>query len=132
MADARDLKSLILKGVCGFKSRRRQLFMSLLSNVLDAIRPTGVALDTAATEYWWRTQSRLSASEKRGRAQCGLACLKEIRYRMGSFATAFNVEVRDLVAQDVADYLEAASASRNFNNQLSMRLGGSSAMAARM
>ena len=51
MADARDLKSLILKGVCGFKSRRRQLFMSLLSNVLDAIRPTGVALDTAATEY---------------------------------------------------------------------------------
>ena len=25
MADARDLKSLIPKGVCGFESRRRQL-----------------------------------------------------------------------------------------------------------
>jgi site-specific recombinase XerD len=47
--------------------------------------------------------------------------LKEIRYRLGSFARAFNLEVRELVAQDVADYLEGLKLySRSFNNQLSM------------
>jgi hypothetical protein len=29
MADARDLKSLVPKGTCGFESRRRHIFMSL-------------------------------------------------------------------------------------------------------
>lgn len=47
--------------------------------------------------------------------------LKEIRYRLGSFAKAFNLEVHELVAQDVADYLEGLKLhSRSFNNQLSM------------
>ena len=32
--------------------------------------------------------------------------LKDIRYRLGGFAKAFNLEVRELAAQDVADYLE--------------------------
>ena len=40
---------------------------------------------------------------------------------MGGFARAFNIEVRELVAQDVADYLEGLKLhSRSFNNHLSM------------
>ena len=263
MADARDLKSLIPRGVCGFESRRRQLFMSLLSNVLkrtfsrnqlhfsggfrtvgrhlarmpsrtkgekefpltvkagstavkiyrdrkpsgdyfrlvyylggkrhrlcfssldaarteasakaaqlargdadavqfngkdrltygralDAIRPTGVALDTAATEYaqaarilaghslieaasfYMRHHANQVAARmvadavedfRQAKSAAGRSAvyLKDIRYRLGSFAKAFNVEVRDLVAQDVADYLEGLKLHpRNFNNQLSM------------
>jgi len=47
--------------------------------------------------------------------------LKDIRYRLGGFAKAFNLEVRELAAQDVADYLEELKLhSRSFNNHLSM------------
>jgi hypothetical protein len=47
--------------------------------------------------------------------------LKDIRYRLRGFAKAFNLEVRDLVAKDVADYLEGLKLqSRGFNNHVSM------------
>ena len=47
--------------------------------------------------------------------------LKDIRYRLGGFAKAFDLEVRELVAQDVAEYLEGLKLqSRGFNNHLSM------------
>ena len=47
--------------------------------------------------------------------------LKDIRYRLGGFAKAFNLEVRELAAQDVADYLEGLKLhSRSFNNHHSM------------
>ena len=40
---------------------------------------------------------------------------------MGGFARAFNIEVRELISQDVADYLEGLKLhSRSFNNHLSM------------
>ena len=35
MADARDLKSLVPRGMCGFESRRRQFFISLSRNRLN-------------------------------------------------------------------------------------------------
>jgi integrase len=45
------------------------------------------------------------------------AYLRDIRYRLGGFAKAFNVEVRTLVAQDVGDYLEGLKLQpRGFNN----------------
>ena len=117
---------------------------------LDAIRPTGVALDTAATEYAQaakilaghslieaasfymrhhanRVAARMVADAvedfRQAKSGAGRSAvyLKDIRYRLGSFARTFNFEVRDLVAQDVADYLEGLKLHpRNFNNHLSM------------
>ena len=117
---------------------------------LDAIRPAGVALDTAATEYaqavkilaghslidsasfYMRHHANQVAArmvadavedfwQAKSGAGRSATYLKEIRYRLTSFAKAFNVEVRDLVAQDVADYLEGLKLHpRNFNNHLSM------------
>jgi hypothetical protein len=52
---------------------------------------------SAAIEDFWQA--------KRGAGRSSVY-LKEIRYRLGTFARAFNLEVRELVAQDVADYLE--------------------------
>ena len=122
----------------------------IYGRALDAIRATGVALDAAATEYAQAAKTLAGhslldaanfymrhhangvagrmASEaiedfrqaKRGAGRSSVY-LKEIRYRLGSFAKAFNLEVRQLVAQDVADYLEGLKLhSRSFNNQLSM------------
>jgi integrase len=43
--------------------------------------------------------------------------LRDISYRLGGFARAFNVEVRDLSAQDVADFLGALKlGAQSFNN----------------
>jgi integrase len=43
--------------------------------------------------------------------------LKDIGYRVGSFAKAFNLEMRQLTPQDVADWLSALKLSaRSFNN----------------
>jgi hypothetical protein len=65
-----------------------------------------------ATEYFRQVKSGAGRSS---------VYLKEIRYRLGSFARAFNIEVRELVPQDVADYLEGLKLHpRNFNNQLAM------------
>jgi hypothetical protein len=120
------------------------------TDALDAITATGVALDAAATEYAQAARtlaghSLLDAANfymrhhdngvagrmvsdaiedfrqaKRGAGRSSVY-LKEIRYRLGSFARAFNLEVRELVAQEVADYLEGLKLqSRSFNNQLSM------------
>ncbi len=117
---------------------------------LDAIRPTGVALDIAATEYAQAAKilaghSLIEAAsfymrhhadqvvprmvadavedfcQAKSGAGRSAVYLKEIRYRLGSFAKAFNLEIRELVAQDVADYLEGLKLhSRSFNNHLSM------------
>jgi integrase len=117
---------------------------------LDAIKATGVALDAAATEYAQAAKTLAGHSlldavnfymrhhangvagrmisdavedfrqAKRGAGRSSVY-LKEIRYRLGGFARAFNLEVRELAAQDVADYLEGLKLhSRSFNNQLSM------------
>ena len=117
---------------------------------LDAIKGTGVALDAAATEYAQAAKtlaghSLLDAANffmrhhangvdgrlvseaiedfrqaKRGAGRSSVY-LREIRYRLGSFARAFNLEVRELVAQDVADYLEGLKLQpRGFNNHASM------------
>jgi integrase len=122
----------------------------IYGRALDAITATGVALDAAATEYaqaaktlaghslldaanfYMRHQANGVAGRmvsdaiedfrqaKRGAGR-SFVYLKEIRYRLGSFARAFNLEVRELVAQDVADYLEGLKLHpRNFNNQFSM------------
>ena len=117
---------------------------------LDAVRLTRVTLDTAATEYAQATKilaghSLIEAASfymrhrangvaprmvadavedfRQAKSVAGRSAvyLKEIRYRLGSFARGFNVEVRNLVAQDVAGYLEELKLHpRNFNNQLSM------------
>jgi integrase len=117
---------------------------------LEAIKSTGVALDAAATEYAQAAKTlaghslldavnfymRHRANGVAGRmvadaiedfrqakivAGRSAVYLKDICYRLGGFAKAFNLEVRELVAQDVADYLEGLKLHpRNFNNQLSM------------
>jgi integrase len=117
---------------------------------LDAVRPTGVALDTAANEYaqavkllaghslveaagfYMRHHAngvapRMVADavedfrRAKGAAGRSFVYLKDVRYRLGGFAKAFNVEVRELVAQDVADYLEGLKLHpRSFNNHHSM------------
>ena len=69
---------------------------------------------------WYRTRLKISDGPRRGQGAVS-AYLKEIRYRLGSFAKAFNLEVRELVAQDVVDYLEGLKLHpRSFNNNLSM------------
>jgi hypothetical protein len=122
----------------------------IYGRALDAITATGVALDAAATEYAQPAKTlaghslldaanfymRHHANGVAGRmvseaiedfrqvksgAGRSSVYLKEIRYRLGSFARAFNIEVRELVPQDVADYLEGLKLHpRNFNNQLAM------------
>ena len=117
---------------------------------LEAIRSTGVTLDVAANEYAQATKklaghSLLDAVNfymrhgvngvsgrmvtdaiddfRQAKVLAGRSAvyLKDIRYRLGGFAKAFNLEVRELVAQDVADYLEGLKLhSRSFNNHLSM------------
>jgi integrase len=122
----------------------------IYGRALDAIKATGVPLDAAATEYAQAAKTlaghslldaanfymRYHANGVAGRmvsdaiedfrqakkgAGRSSAYLKEIRYRLGSFAGAFNLEVRELVAQDIVDYLEGRKLHpRSFNNQLSM------------
>ncbi len=122
----------------------------IYGRALDAIKATGVALDTAATEYAQATKmlaghsladavgfyTRHHVGGVTGRmvadavddfrhAKSGAgrsaAYLRDIRYRLGGLAAAFNTEVRDLVAQDIADYLEGLPLNpRSFNNNLSM------------
>jgi integrase len=122
----------------------------IYGRALDAIKSLSVPLDAAATEYAQAAKTlaghslldaanfymRHHANGVAGRmvsdaiadfwqAKSGAGrssvYLKEIRYRLGSFARAFNLEVRELVAQEVADYLEGLKLqSRSFNNQLSM------------
>ena len=117
---------------------------------LDAIKATGVALDAAATEYAQATKTLAGHSlvdavgfymrhhgggvtgrmvadavddfrNAKSGAGRSAAYLRDIRYRLGGLAAAFNTEVRDLVAQDVADYLEGLQIHpRSFNNNLSM------------
>jgi integrase len=117
---------------------------------LDALKSTGVALDAAATEYAQAarilaghslieaanfyirhhvggvtgrlvaeaTQDFWYAKKASGRSA---VYLKDIRYRTGGFSKTFNMEVRQLVAQDIADYLEGLRlCPRSFNNHLSM------------
>jgi hypothetical protein len=116
---------------------------------LEAIKSTGVTLDVAANEYAQATKTlaghslldavnfymRHGVNGVSGRmvadavgdfrqakiiAGRSSVYLKDIRYRLGGFAKAFNLEVRELVAQDVADYLEGLKLhSRSFNNHLS-------------
>jgi hypothetical protein len=122
----------------------------IYGRALDAITATGVALDAAATEYAQpaktlaghslldaanfymrhhangvagRMVSEATEYFRQAKSGAGRSSvyLKEIRYRLGSFARAFNIEVRELVPQDVADYLEGLKLHpRNFNNQLAM------------
>jgi integrase len=50
-----------------------------------------------------------------------VAYLRDIAYRLGGFARAFNVEVRQLSPQDVADYLGKLKCEpRGFNNHVLM------------
>ena len=122
----------------------------IYGRALDAIKATGVALDAATVEYAQAAKTlaghslldaanfymRHHANGVAGRmvsdaiedlwqakkaAGRSAVYLKEIRYRLGSFAKAFNLEVRELVAQDVVDYLEGLKLHpRSFNNNLSM------------
>src|SRR4029077_18356388 len=47
--------------------------------------------------------------------------VKDIKYHTGSFSKAFNMEVRQLVAQDIADYLEGLQLRpRSVNNRISL------------
>ena len=117
---------------------------------LDAIRPTGVALDIAATEYAQtakilaghslieaasfymrhhadqvvpRMVADAVADFRQAKSGAGRSAvyLKDIRYRLGGFAKAFNLEMRELVPQDIADYLGGLKLhSRSFNNHHSM------------
>lgn len=122
----------------------------IYGHAVAALKPTGVALDAAATEYAQAAKTlaghslldavnfymRHHANGVAGRlvtdavadfeqAKSGAGrsavYLKDIRYRLRGFAKAFNLEVRDLVAKDVADYLEGLKLqSRGFNNHVSM------------
>jgi integrase len=113
---------------------------------LDAIKATGCALDAAAIEYAQAAKTLAGHSlidaanffmshhgssvigrmvadaandfqQAKNGAGRSAAYLRDIRYRLGGFAKAFNVEVRDLVAQDVVDYLEGLKLQpRGFNN----------------
>jgi integrase len=117
---------------------------------LDALKFTGVALDAAATEYAQAARTLAGHSlldavnfymrhgvngvsgrmvsdavtdfrQAKSGAGRSAVYLKDINYRLGGFARAFNIEVRELIAQDVADYLEGLKLhSRSFNNHLSM------------
>ena len=69
---------------------------------------------------WYRTRFTDFRQAKAGAGRSAVY-LKDINYRLGGFARAFNIEVRELIAQDVADYLEGLKLhSRSFNNHLSM------------
>lgn len=119
----------------------------IYGRALNAIRPTDISLDIATAEYVEANKrlggySLLEAVDfyLRHRAngttgQMVANAVEEFRqakavagrsdaylkYRLGGFAKAFNLEVRELVAQDVADYLERLNLHpRMYNNQLSM------------
>ena len=131
-----DVDALQLNG------KDRQIY----GRALHALMPTGVALDAAATEYAQAARTLAGhslleavnfymrhgvngvsgrmvsdavtdfwqAKKASGRSA---VYLKDIRYRTGGFSKAFNCEVRQLVAQDIADYLEGLKLSpRSFNN----------------
>jgi integrase len=117
---------------------------------LDAIKPLGVALDAAAIEYAQAAKTLAGHSlldavgfymrhhgsgvtghlvadavkdfrQTKVTAGRSVDYLRDISYRLGGFARTFNLEVRDLVAQDVADYLDGLKLqSRGFNNNASM------------
>ena len=113
---------------------------------LEAIRTLGMPLDAAAIDYAearkvLKNNSLLDAArfymrhhghgimgksvseafqaflEAKTKAQRSPLYLKDIRLRVGSFAKDFSCEVRQLSAQDVADWLEALNVSaRTVNN----------------
>jgi integrase len=113
---------------------------------LDAVRSLGIPLDAAAIEYAQAAKTlaghslsdaasfymlhhgsgisgRLVADAVHDFRQAKITAgrsavyLRDIAYRLGGFARAFNVEVRDLAAQDVADFLGALKLRpQSFNN----------------
>jgi len=113
---------------------------------LEAIRTLGMPLDAAAIDYAearkiLKNNSLLDAArfymkhhghgitgksvfealeaflESKKKAQRSAVYLKDIRLRVGTFAKAFSCEVRQLSAQDVADWLEALDVTpRSINN----------------
>lgn len=113
---------------------------------LDAVKPFGTPLDAAAIEYAearkvLKGYSLLEAArfymkhhgqgitgrlvadafedfkQAKADAKRSVVYLKDIGYRVGAFAGAFNVEVRELTPQDVADWLHGLKLSaRSFNN----------------
>jgi len=113
---------------------------------LEAIRTLGMPLDAAAIDYAearkiLKNNSILDAArfymrhhghgitgkavseafdeflEAKKKAQRSAVYLKDIRLRVGAFAKAFSCEVRQLSAQDVADWLEDLDVtSRSINN----------------
>jgi integrase len=114
---------------------------------LEALRGLGVPLDAAAIEYAQAAKvlepghgltdaanfymlhhgrgitGRLLADAvqdfQQAKKSVGRSAvyLRDISYRLGGFARAFNVEVRDLSAQDVADFLGALKlGAQSFNN----------------
>jgi integrase len=117
---------------------------------LEAIRPLGIALDTAAHEYfeakkllaghsladaarlYMRHHGRKAAAKTvrdavdemiAAKTQKGVSgkYLEDLRYRLGKFAEAFKCNVGTIVPDDVRAYLDALKlAPRGFNNMLSM------------
>jgi integrase len=113
---------------------------------LEAVRPFDVSLDAAAIEYaearkvleghplieatrfYMRHHGRgitgkLVAAAVEDFRQAKIAAgrsssyVKDIVYRLGKFSKAFNVEVRQVSARDVADFLEGLKLeARGFNN----------------
>lgn len=113
---------------------------------LEAIRTLGMPLDAAAIDYAearkiLKNNSVLDAArfymrhhghgitgksvseayaaflEAKTKAQRSSLYLKDIRLRVGTFAKSFSCEVRQLSAQDVADWLEALDVTaRTVNN----------------
>ena len=115
---------------------------------LDAVKDFGIPLDAAAIEYaearkilgghpladaarfFMRHHGRglagkpvaeavaafIDAKRAEGRSELYVA---DLRYRLGGFAQAFNVEVRQLAPGDVRDFLaEVKLGARSFNNHL--------------
>ena len=98
------------------RKRRRhwQAIRFSMRSISTCAMANGVVWPDGSRRGWDFRQAKIVA----GRSA---VYLKDIRYRLGGFAKAFNLEVRELVAQDVADYLEELKLhSRSFNNHLSM------------
>ena len=117
---------------------------------LDAVRALDIPLDAAAIEYaeaskkleghslieavryYMRHHGRgitgrmvadavRDFQQAKKAARRSAAYLRDIAYRLGGFTKAFNVEVRQLSPQDVADYLgDLKLQPRGFNNHVLM------------
>ncbi|MDD5350753.1 MAG: hypothetical protein PHQ12_11135, partial [Chthoniobacteraceae bacterium] len=113
---------------------------------LDAIKPFGIELDAAAIEYSearkiLKGHSLIEAARffmrhhgqgitgrliadafedfknAKTEAKRSAVYLKDISYRVGAFAKAFNMEVRQVTPQDVLDWLtELKLSARSYNN----------------